>query len=208
MNASRERSFGCISPVKQNPRHPYADQPIRSATARYRRQIVTTTPASQSTFTSLDPFTPLAILHHWPLAPYRRVPAPAPPRPTPLLRMPTPAPPDPHSRSSRSPSPQENGLQSLWQHPYRNIRRGCRVHAAPTTWLGHPRLIRRALKRPGQVGRPGTLTTKVFWKHVSTRSQAKRDAVVMTMHWLRPAEGCRHRGRRAAGGQLGGLTPA
>jgi len=29
MNASRERSFGCISPVKQKPRRPAADAAIR-----------------------------------------------------------------------------------------------------------------------------------------------------------------------------------
>ena len=36
----------------------------------------------------------------------------------------------------------ESELSSLWHHPYQLIRRECPIHAAPTTWLGHPRRIR------------------------------------------------------------------
>ena len=35
-----------------------------------------------------------------------------------------------------------SGLSSLWHRPYQAIRRGCPIHAAGTTWLGHSRRIR------------------------------------------------------------------
>jgi hypothetical protein len=35
-------------------------------------------------------------------------------------------------------------LPSLWHHPYQVIRHGCRVHAVPGAWLGHPCSMNRA----------------------------------------------------------------
>jgi hypothetical protein len=50
----------------------------------------------------------------------------------------------------------ESGLQSLWHYPYQIIRYGCPIHAAPATWLGHPRRINRPRQRPP--GRGATVT--------------------------------------------------
>ena len=36
----------------------------------------------------------------------------------------------------------ENGLSSRWHRPYQIVRRGCRVHVVPATWLRHPCRIR------------------------------------------------------------------
>jgi hypothetical protein len=52
----------------------------------------------------------------------------------------------------------ESGLPSLWHNPYHIIRCECPIHAAGTTWLGHPRRI-RGPDREGQAG-IGTSTSR------------------------------------------------
>src|SRR5690348_4660518 len=37
------------------------------------------------------------------------------------------------------PRGRERRIPSLWHRPYQMIRRGCPIHAAGTTWLGHSR---------------------------------------------------------------------
>src|SRR5690348_12604280 len=49
-----------------------------------------------------------------------------------------------------------NRLQSLRHRPYQVIRCGCPIHAAPATWLGHSRRI----KRPAMTV---TLPEKATW---------------------------------------------
>ena len=62
-------------------------------------------------------------------------------------------------------------LSSLWYRPYQIIRRGCPSHAAPATWLGHPRLIGGA----GTGGGQGSPVPEMFQEHGSTRSRRTRD---------------------------------
>ncbi len=47
-----------------------------------------------------------------------------------------------------------------WHRPYQNIRCECPIHAAGTTWLGHPRRINR-WDSGRQVGSPATIATAI-----------------------------------------------
>jgi hypothetical protein len=78
--------------------------------------------------------------------------------------FPVSSPPWGRSRSARrrgGAPPERNGLQSLWRRSHHVIRCGCPIHAARTTWLGHPRRIAGWHRdgRPGITGHenvPGT----------------------------------------------------
>src|SRR5690242_3660247 len=51
---------------------------------------------------------------------------------------------------SAVPAVPEPALPSLWPRSYQTIRCGCPIHAAGTTWLGHPRRINGRARVAGE----------------------------------------------------------
>ena len=68
-------------------------------------------------------------------------------------------------------APKRSGLQSLWHRTHQIIRCGCPIHAAPTTWLGHPRLK----PGPGRDGERGSWVPGAFRDRRSTSKASRHE---------------------------------